>query len=215
MTTSIIVADGEPLFREGLVELLATQRDFRVVAEATDSADAIEQTRRERPDLVLLALDLPTAGGQETARRIRRISPGSKIIMLVPPRDDDARAALSEDVHGTVQCSARASQIFDRIRSVAELSERRGDAPFGLPADAAPVAALAQKLTPREREVLALMARAWSNRQIEHALGIRNSTVKRHVRHILRKLHVRNRVQAAVYTYRLPQATQNEEVTRS
>lgn len=215
VTTSIIVADGQPLFREGLVELLATQRDFRVVAEATDSADAIEQTRRERPDLVLLALDLPTAGGRETARRIRRISPDSKIIMLVPPRDDDARAVLEEDVHGTVQCSARASQIFDRIRSVAELKERSGDAPFGSDADAVPVAALAQKLTPREREVLALLARAWSNRQIELALDIRNSTVKRHVRHILRKLHVRNRVQAAVYTYRLPQATQNEEVTRS
>lgn len=215
VTTSIIVADGEPLFREGLVELLATQRDFRVVAEATDSADAIEQTRREQPDLVLLALDLPTVGGRETARRIRRISPDSKVIMLVPPRADDAQSALGEEVHGTVQCSARASQIFDRIRSVAELSERSGDALFGSAADAAPVAALAEKLTPREREVLALLARAWSNHQIELALGIRNSTVKRHVRHILRKLHVRNRVQAAVYTYRLPQATQNEEVTRS
>jgi DNA-binding NarL/FixJ family response regulator len=204
MATTIMVADSEPLFREGLIQLLATQRDFRVVAEASDSVEAIEQAWREQPDLVLLTLDLPTAGGQETARRIRRISPDIKVIMLVPPRDDDVRAALAEDVHEVVNCSARGTQILERIRSVAE-SGRPRRYPSSLPAADYPPDG-AQKLTPREQEVLALIALAWNNHQIERALGIRNSTVKRHVRHILRKLHARNRVQAAVYAYRQPQA---------
>lgn len=208
MATRIVVADGEPLFREGLVQLLSTQQDFRVVGEAADTVEALERVWRDRPNLVLMTLDLPPAGGQETARRIRRINPEIKIIMLAPP-SAGAQRTVMDDVHSVVPCSARASQIFERIRAMSG----RGEPPPGPVTELAPrrdVPAVpdSHALTPRQKEVLALLARAWSNRDIEEALGIRNSTVKRHVRHILRKLHVNNRVQAALYAYRMPHDTQ-------
>ena len=209
MTTSVIVADGEPLFREGLAQLLATQTDLRVVGEAADTEEAIEQAWREQPDVVLLALNLPTAGGQETARRIRQISPGIKVIMLVPPRGDEEHPGMEDDVHGVLHSSARATQIFERIRTIRDGDvSRTGPAPIALPPHALDDLDAPEKLTPREREVLALVARAWSNRQIEEALGIQNSTVKQHVRRIMRKLHARNRVQAAVFAYRASTASQ-------
>jgi DNA-binding NarL/FixJ family response regulator len=209
MTTSVIVADGEPLFREGLAQLLATQMDLRVVGEAADTEEAIEQAWREQPDVVLLALNLPTAGGQETARRIRQISPGIKVIMLVPPRGDEEHPGMEDDVHGVLHSSARATQIFERIRTVHDGDvPRTGPAPIALSPRALDDLDAPEKLTPREREVLALVARAWSNRQIEEALGIQNSTVKQHVRRIMRKLHARNRVQAAVFAYRASTASQ-------
>ena len=209
MTTSVIVADGEPLFREGLAQLLATQTDLRVVGEAADTEEAIEQAWREQPDVVLLALNLPTAGGQETARRIRQMSPGIKVIMLVPPRGDEEHPGMEDDVHGVLHSSARATQIFERIRTVhdGDVSRTR-PAPIALSPQTLDDLDAAEKLTPREREVLALVARAWSNRQIEEALGIQNSTVKQHVRRIMRKLHARNRVQAAVFAYRAFTASQ-------
>ncbi|MBI5285898.1 MAG: response regulator transcription factor [Chloroflexi bacterium] len=209
MTTRVIVADGEPLFRGGLAQLLATQPDMRVVGEAGDTREAIEQTWREQPDVVLLALDLPPAGGQEAARRIRSVGTGVKVIMLVPPHGDEEHPGLDDGVHSVLQASARASQIFDRIRAVKDAGASREAAPAAAPeADELDGVEAPERLTAREQEVMALIARAWTNRQIEESLGIQKSTVKRHVRHILRKLHARNRVQAAVLAYRathLPQ----------
>ena len=209
MTTRVIVADGEPLFREGLAQLLATQFDLRVVGEAGDTSEAIEQTWREQPDVVLLALDLPPAGGQEAARRIRSVGAGVKVIMLVPPHGDDEHPGLEDDVHAVLRSSARASQIFDRIRAVKQgVAVQHATAPVSPEVDELDGVEAPERLTAREQEVMALIARAWTNRQIEESLGIQKSTVKRHVRHILRKLHARNRVQAAVLAYRathLPQ----------
>jgi len=205
MTTRVIVADGEPLFRDGLAQLLATQPDMQVVGEAADTVEAVEQAWHERPDVVLLALDLPTAGGQETARRIRHISPDIKVIMLVPPSADGDPRGIDDDVNGVLNSSARATQIFERIRTVRDAGAQSAP-PFPQEAAGMDAAASWEHLTPREREVLALVACAWSNRQIEDALGIHNSTVKQHVRRILRKLHARNRVQAAVFAYRASNA---------
>lgn len=209
MTTRVIVADGEPLFREGLAQLLATQTDLRVVGEAANTEEAIERAWREQPDVVLLALNLPPAGGQETARRIREISPNIKVIMLVPPRGDEEHPGMEDDVHGVLHASARATQIFARIRTVHDgAASRTAPAPNALLPPESDDMEVQEKLTPREREVLALVARAWSNRQIEDALGIQNSTVKQHVRRIMRKLHAHNRVQAAVFAYRASAAAQ-------
>jgi DNA-binding NarL/FixJ family response regulator len=209
MTTRVIVADGEPLFREGLAQLLATQTDLCVVGEAADTEEAIERAWQEQPDVVLLALNLPMAGGQETARRIRQISPNIKVIMLVPPRADEEHPGMEDDVHGVLHSSARANQIFERIRTVQDGAvPHTASAPIALSPHELDDLDAPEQLTPREREVLALVARAWSNRQIEDALGIQNSTVKQHVRRIMRKLHARNRVQAAVFAYRASTASQ-------
>jgi DNA-binding NarL/FixJ family response regulator len=117
--------------------------------------------------------------------------------MLVPPL---AREEPVDGADAVLVRNARASQMFTRIRSVVE-----GFAPGPEPGE---IHAPLDALTPREREVFALLAEGWSNRQIERALGIRASTVKRHVRGILRKLRVRNRVQAAVYAARHPVRTE-------
>lgn len=198
--TTILVAEGEPLFREGLVQLLATQRDLELVGEASDTREAIDRTRAARPDLALVALDLPGLGGPETAHRIRAVSPGTRVIMLVPPHLEEAEPVV-DAADAVLVRNARATQVFTRIRAVADGSA------FGWPCgdDATWRSASLRldALTPREREVFGLVAEGWTNRQIERALGIRASTVKRHVRHILRKLRVRNRVQAAVFAARL------------
>ena len=203
MSTRIILADGEPLFREGLAQLLASQRDFQLVAEASDTFEAVEKTRLLHPDLALVALDLPGAGGSETARRIRGVCPATKVIMLAPPRFAEGQAALEAAVNGILLRNVRASQVFAQIRDTVGAAKTR--APSSLAAAVFGEAAgpsHGEELTPRELAVFELVAEGWSNRQITNALGIRESTVKRHVRRILRKLHVRNRVQAAVYAAR-------------
>ena len=187
---TIVLADREPLFREGLAQLLAIQPDFELVGEASEARRTIELCGKLRPDLALVAIDLPDLGGPETARRIRAVSPNTRVIMLVPPSSGEGQVDGADAV---LLRNARASQLFARIRGVAN--------GFG-PAVAENGSARADALTPREREVFGLLAEGWSNRQIERALGIRASTVKRHVRQILRKLRVRNRVQAAVYAAR-------------
>ncbi len=192
---TIVVADGEPLFREGLTQLLSTQPDLRLVGEADDARQAIDVCRLTKPDLALVAIDLPGLGPSEIARRIRAVSPGTRVIMLVPPLATESDGIGGADA--VLLRNARASQVFSSIRNVA--GRVLPIATFG--EDATPFDAL----TPREREVFRLLAEGWSNRQIERALGIRASTVKRHVRHILRKLRVRNRVQAAVYAARRPE----------
>ena len=213
MTTRILLADGEPLFREGLAQLLAAQRDFQLVAEASDSWEAVEKTRVLHPDLVLVALDLPAMGGSETARRIHTISPSTKVVVLAPPRSDEGRLAQEEAVTGVLLRSVRASQLFSQIRDIVGREEdaHRPSLPAGVYTGARH-SNPHQELTPRERAVFELVAEGWSNRQIQYALGIRESTVKRHVRRILRKLHVRNRVQAAVYAVR-SSLSQREGVT--
>lgn len=194
---TIVVADGEPLFREGLLQLLATQPDLRLVGEAADATGAIDVCRAAQPDLALVAIDLPGLGGAETARRIRAVSPATRVIMLVPPLSGEEGVDSADAV---LVRNARASQMFTRIRTVVE--------GFARGPEAGDSRARLEALTPREREVFALLAEGWSNRQIEQALGIRASTVKRHVRRILRKLRVRNRVQAAVYAARQPVRTE-------
>ncbi len=204
MTTRILLADGEPLFREGLAQLLATQRDFQLVGEASNTRETVEKARVLHPDLALVALDLPGLGGAETARRIRSLDPATKVIVLAPPRSNGEGLSLEGAVDGVLLRSVRASQFFAQIRGIIS-----GCGGWSCDSVAAAVFRQAggalpwERLTPRERAVFELVAEGWSNRQIQNALGIRESTVKRHVRRILRKLHVRNRVQAAVYAARL------------
>lgn len=203
VTTRILLADGEPLFREGLAQLLTTQRDFQLVAEAADAEEAVKKTLSLHPDLALVALDLPAMGGPETARRIHSVSPATKVIMLAPPRCDEYPSALEGAISGILLRSVRASQFFSQIRGIA--AARREGPPCSTPPTFSPETRRAparEELTARERAVFELIAEGLSNRQIERALDIRESTVKRHVRRILRKLHVRNRVQAAVYAVR-------------
>lgn len=203
MTTRILLADGEPLFREGLAQLLATQRDFQLVGEASDTWETVEKTRVLHPDLALVALDLPGMGGAETARRIRGANPDTKVIVLAPPRSNGEFKRIEQVANGILVRSVRASQFFAQIRGiVGEGGSVRRDPLAATVLREADSGNFRERLTPREREVFELLAEGWSNRQIQNALGIRESTVKRHVRRILRKLRVRNRVQAAVYAAR-------------
>jgi len=195
MTTTVLVADGEPVLRAGLTELLASQADFVVVGEASNTTDAIDEARARRPDIALLALNLPGGGGLDTAGRIRRICPSTRLIVMVPPRHI---ACPTGDADAVVSYATRADQMLSRIRDT-KLAYPRVHASPDLPESATP---RSRALTPREAQVCALLARAYSNREIQMALGIRNSAVKRHVRRILFKLGAHNRIEVAIQVAR-------------
>lgn len=190
MTTTVLIADGQPVLREGLAELLASQREFVVAAEAATTDDAVECARTRHPDIALLALDLPGGGGLATARRIRRESPQTRLIVLVPPRRDPGPVP---DAVATVSYAMRADQVLDRI-----LAARTAALPGATPRVPAVRPLAVARLTRREEQVCALIAAAYTNRQIEAQLGIRSSSVKRHVRQVLRKFGAHNRIEVAI-----------------
>ncbi|MBI5289707.1 MAG: response regulator transcription factor [Chloroflexi bacterium] len=195
MTTTVLIADGEPVLRAGLTELLASQPDFAVVGEATNTNDAVDEARARHPDIALVALNLPGGGGLDTAGRIRKISPSTRLIVMVPPRHVPG---LTGDADAVVSYATRADQMLSRIRATRLVHPRVNASPDPLGPDTRRPPAL----TPREAQVCALLARAYSNREIQMALGIRNSAVKRHVRRILFKLGAHNRIEVAIQVAR-------------
>lgn len=198
---NILVADGQRFLREGLVELLSTQQDMHVVGEATCGREAAEQARLLRPDLVLMSLDLPE-GALESAQRIRENHPETRIVLLLPPGHEPRLRGSLGGADALIRYDARARQIFAGLRAAAGSHPLEPETIVTTGTRAAP------HLTPREEQVLSLIYLAYSNRQIKEALGIQHSTVKRHVRRILQKLEVRNRVEAAVYAAQLGVARQ-------
>jgi len=115
MTTTVLIADGEPVLREGLAELLGSQCDFVVVGEVSNAVDAIEQARAQRPDLAVIALDLPGGGALATASRIRRISPVTRLVVMVPACRQMAPGVQADAL---VSYGNRADQVLSRIRAV-------------------------------------------------------------------------------------------------
>lgn len=214
----VILADDQVLFREGIAQLLATQDDVRVVAEAGDGQQALDLTLSYRPDLVLMDISMPRMNGLEATRRIKEELPETKIIMLtVSETDDDLFDAIKAGADGYLLKNLKASGLFEKLRGV-------------LQGEAALTPYLATRLlqefarrshedkasqwggiTEREKEVLQLVVRGCSNREIGLTLSIAESTVKRHLHNILEKLQMQNRVQAAAYAVRTGLATLSPE----
>ena len=191
----LMVVDDHQIVREGLVALLQAQEDFEVVAEAGDGEAAIEQFRKQRPDVTLIDLRMPKVDGVEVIRALRREHPTSRFLVLTTyDSEDDISRALQAGASGYLLKGTNRTTLRDAIRLVhagrryipPEIAERV------LPGPAA------EELTDREVEVLRRIAEGMSNREIGEQLGITENTVKTHVNRLLAKLGVTDRTKALV-----------------
>jgi DNA-binding NarL/FixJ family response regulator len=207
MPLSILLVDDHLLFRKGLTRLLDSQPDFEVIGEAQDGLEAIEQTRRMKPDLVLMDIRMPNCDGLEATRRIKAQMPDIWIVMLTVSDDErDLAMAVRYGADGYLLKDLQPEVLFEHLRGLIS-----GEAPISgdmtgklfqqLAQESRPAAqqAAVDVLSPRECEVLTLVVQGQTNAEIGNELGIAINTVKNHLRSIYAKLHVRNRTQAAAY----------------
>ena len=200
----VLLADDHALFREGLVSLLRT-RDIEVVGQASDGAEAVALARALTPEVILMDLTMPGMGGLEATRVIKAEFPDIKVVILtVSEADEDLFEAIRSGAHGYLVKSTPSDDFFDLLEAL-----DRGEAPLsrGLAGKivrylASGGAGDAAALTPREDEVLRLVAEGHTNHDIATALGISDATVKFHMSNILNKLHLENRAQAVAFAHR-------------
>jgi DNA-binding NarL/FixJ family response regulator len=207
----VLIVDDHALFRRGLELVLAVEPDLEVVGEAGDGIAAIDMAAELAPDVVLMDVRMPGLGGIEATRRIRTEQPMTKVVMLTVSEDeedlfDSIRAGATgyllkelsiEEVADTVRAVARgqalvspsmATNLLTEFNLLSRrVAEQHGDAP---------------RLTDRELEVLRLVAKGMSNKEIAAELVIAENTVKNHVRNILEKLELRTRMEAAMFAVR-------------
>ncbi|HJV97025.1 MAG TPA: response regulator [Albitalea sp.] len=202
----ILVVDDHTLFRRGLTALLSRDPQFQVVGDAADAGEAQRRARELQPDLILLDNHLPGVNGVDALPALREAAPAARVLMLTVSEDEqDLAAALRAGACGyllkTIEGDALSQAIARTMQGVSVVSpEMTGklvsafQSAAPLPADDATAA-----LSPREEEILREIARGASNKEIARTLAIAETTVKIHVQHILRKLKLSSRVQAAVY----------------
>jgi NarL family two-component system response regulator LiaR len=214
----VLLVDDHAVVREGLRAYLELQESLAVVGEAGDGEEAVAQAERLRPDVILMDLVMPRLDGVGAMRELRRRLPAVRVIVLTSFADDERllpaiRAGAAGYLFKNVQPAelARAihaahagEAILDPAVAARLVREIAGaaDEPAGRAAGEPVAAAAAERLTPREREVLLLIAGGLSNKRIARELGVAEKTVKTHVGHVLAKLGVSDRTQAALYAVR-------------
>jgi DNA-binding NarL/FixJ family response regulator len=208
----IVVADDQQVVRAGFASLLDTQPDFAVVGTASEGAEAVRICRELRPDVVVMDIRMPGMDGIEATRQLAGSeSDGPRILILTTfDLDEYVYDALRAGASGFLLKDVTAEQLFDAVRVVAggeallaPTITRRLISEFArlrAKPDAAATPALAD-LTPRETEVLQLVAEGLSNPEIASRLVVTEETVKTHVSHVLRKLRLRDRTQAVIAAY--------------
>jgi len=206
----IVVADDHEVVRAGFAALLDTQPDFTVVGTAPDGAEAVTISRELRPHVVLMDVRMPGTDGIEATRQLTGDANGPRVIILTTfDLDEYVYDALCAGASGFLLKDVTGERLFDAVRVVAAgeallapAVTRRLISEFARlrPAAPAPPAAVAE-LTPRETEVLRLLAEGLSNPEIADRLVITEETVKTHVSRVLHKLALRDRAQAVVLAY--------------
>jgi len=199
----VLVVDDHFVVREGLRAFLELQDGIEVAGEAGDGEAAIREAQRLRPDVILMDLAMPGLDGVGAMQALRRVLPEGRVVVLTSfPDDDRLLPAIRAGAAGYLLKDGRPQELVRAIRAahagealldpvvaarlVASIAQAPGEAP-------------AERLTPREREVLALIARGFSNKRIARELAVSEKTVKTHVGHVLAKLGVSDRTQAALH----------------
>jgi len=209
----LVIADDQALVRDGFCSILNREPDIEVVAEAADGAQAVAAVTRTRPDVALLDVRMPVMDGLQATRRILAAPGAPRVLMLTTfDADEYVYEALRGGASGFLLKDIRSGQLVEAVRTVAAgqslLSPtitRRLIERFILVGPATPASARQSRelgeLTPREREVLLLIAEGLSNAEIANRLYLSEATVKTHVNRMLTKLGLRDRVQAVVLAY--------------
>lgn len=201
----VLVVDDHAIFREGIRALLEGREDIEIVGEATDGAEAIEKVRRLAPSVVLMDIAMPGMGGQEATRRIRKETPGVKVLVLTQHEDAEyILSMLKAGARGYISKTATASEVISAIRTV-----HNGESFLYPSATTTLIEEYLmragaetndyERLTDRERETLQLVAEGRANREIADRLFISVKTVLRHRTHIMEKLGFHNRTELIKY----------------
>jgi two-component system NarL family response regulator len=204
----VLIADDHTLFRKGVRKMLEAEEDMQVVGEAATGQEALEQARMVMPDVIIMDIQMPDMDGIEATRTLRREMPRIGIIFVTMFRDDEfVFRGLQAGGRGYILKDADPETMLRAIRAVAHGESLLGPAVAqkvlrqfsALPGRQAP---LVDDLTPREQEVLTLIAQGRSNKEIARELCISEKTVKNHINNIFSKLHVYDRTQAMLYAIR-------------
>jgi DNA-binding NarL/FixJ family response regulator len=207
----VLLADDHALFRRGVANLLAAENGFEVVGEAVDGRQTLQMARELMPDVILMDISMPVMDGLEATRRIKAEIPYVRIVILTASDGDRSLfEAVKSGAQGYLLKNIEPQALYGTLRGVV-----RGEAPVSRvmagrlldefarqSRQPAPAATRAAELTLREKEVLELVAQGRSNKEIATALAIAENTVKNHLKNILEKLHLDNRVQAATFALR-------------
>jgi NarL family two-component system response regulator LiaR len=202
----VLIVDDHAVVREGLRAFLELQQGIEVAGEAADGREALDAAARLRPDVILMDLVMPELDGVAAMRSLRESVPGARVIVLTSFLDDDKLLpALRSGAAGYLLKNAAPTEVVRAVRSA-----YAGEAVIDPVVAARLVETLAadggaeplDRLTPREREVLVLIGRGFPNKQIARELEVSEKTVKTHVGHVLAKLGVTDRTQAAVLAVR-------------
>ncbi len=202
----VLLVDDHQLFRRGVASLLAGREDIEVVGEASNGAEAVERARELMPDVILMDIKMPELDGLAATKQLKTEMPYVRIMMLtVSETDEDLFEAIKAGASGYLLKNVDPDYLIACVQQV-----QRGEVPLAPTMAAkilreltAPSEPSTQALTGRERQVLELLANGMANKEIAFALKISENTVKNHLRNILEKLHLQNRVQAALYAVRM------------
>lgn len=206
----ILVVDDHAVFRKGLISLLSNQPEFEVAGEAANGREAVSKARELMPDIILMDVSMPDMDGLQATRRITQEIPYVRIVILsVSDTDENLFEAVKSGAQGYLLKNIEPRALFSALKGVAhgEASIPRTMAAkvmgeFARQSSSLVSARPAAALSLRETEVLELVAKGKSNKEIASALAITENTVKNHLKNILEKLHLENRVQAATFALR-------------